>query len=265
MIDGMGPILLSPAERDVVVDESRKVLGARRNQRIETSDLLARAIDLIHIYRRAARRVRDTQSHMPRLATSDGEPLVLCKISYRIAKKRRAELAECLARLHGIEVDDDRDATEQVFDWSRPGGNSANPDSHRTFLGRVVLGGNGLTLEADARERVQRLRALVEGAARGLLGPASVEEIDVNDPKERARMLKEMPPGAFRRQWLKERAQKWLDEPIPALGKKTPREAVRTPKGRREVDLLLREVELRAYGSPDPVDLFALRRQLGLL
>jgi hypothetical protein len=35
----------------------------------------------------------------------------------------------------------------------------------------------------------------------------------------------------------------WLDEPIPALDGKTPREAVRTKRGRERVAELLREIE----------------------
>jgi Protein of unknown function (DUF2384) len=57
----------------------------------------------------------------------------------------------------------------------------------------------------------------------------------------------------------------WLDSPVPKLGGHTPRQAVRDAGGRRDVHLLLKEMEHRHARRPingfDPVQ---LRRELGL-
>ncbi len=54
--------------------------------------------------------------------------------------------------------------------------------------------------------------------------------------------------------------------PVPTLGGKTPREAARSAKSRRELDLLLRDVENHEQRLPEPArfDMRRLRRELGL-
>jgi hypothetical protein len=61
---------------------------------------------------------------------------------------------------------------------------------------------------------------------------------------------------------------KWVDEKIPALGGKTPRDAVKTPEGREKVEELLRgwensEERRKREGEPY-VDINILRQMLNL-
>lgn len=56
--------------------------------------------------------------------------------------------------------------------------------------------------------------------------------------------------------------EKWLDESIPALSGKTPREAVRTAAGRRELELLFQYIRTQPSTMPFPEQ--KIRRQLGL-
>jgi len=59
---------------------------------------------------------------------------------------------------------------------------------------------------------------------------------------------------------------RWVDEPVPALGGKTPRQAIRSKAGRAQVDVLLKQIEhteSRQPGGPQ-VDLTSIRTELGL-
>jgi len=60
--------------------------------------------------------------------------------------------------------------------------------------------------------------------------------------------------------------RKWLDMPLPAFGGKTPRDAARSAKGRKVLELVLRQIEnienSRAEG--ERFDVASLRRELGL-
>jgi hypothetical protein len=58
----------------------------------------------------------------------------------------------------------------------------------------------------------------------------------------------------------------WFDDPIPALGDLTPRDAARTPEGRERLEALLAEYAWRDGRLPPHarVDLAELRRKLGL-
>jgi hypothetical protein len=58
----------------------------------------------------------------------------------------------------------------------------------------------------------------------------------------------------------------WPDDPLPALGGRTPRQAAGTAQGRRNLDVLLKymeNMEQRAEGEAG-FDFSALRRELGL-
>jgi hypothetical protein len=69
--------------------------------------------------------------------------------------------------------------------------------------------------------------------------------------------------GAAERFW-----QRWLDQKIPALHDRTPREAVATPKGCERVEVLLRSYEWAFEVEPEvamAIDVASLRRELGLL
>ena len=70
-------------------------------------------------------------------------------------------------------------------------------------------------------------------------------------------------------QFYRQTYANWTDEPIPALKGKTPRQAIRSKAGRRDVVELLRSYE---YGEReqaerqrrDPVDLSFLWEELGI-
>ena len=58
----------------------------------------------------------------------------------------------------------------------------------------------------------------------------------------------------------------WPDQPLPALGGWSPRDAVRSARGRDAVDVLLKEMENRErrMGGPAAFDFGELREKLGL-
>jgi hypothetical protein len=60
----------------------------------------------------------------------------------------------------------------------------------------------------------------------------------------------------------------WATEKLPALGNRTPLEAVRSPGGRERVEALLVDISRRSAGfpsPPDPATFRRLRERLGLL
>ena len=60
--------------------------------------------------------------------------------------------------------------------------------------------------------------------------------------------------------------REWIDTPVPALGGKTPRAAMRSARSREKLDLLLREIENRENRLPaaERFDIARLRQELGL-
>jgi hypothetical protein len=156
------------------------------------------------------------------------------------------------------------------FSWLQPMGDILRP------LGHVEIGGGRLILEAQSRTRLQTLRGLVESHAGRLLTHRgdtyeSVGDILRNAPERSSRPESAVPSEAEREAllgWKTAHYQKWPDDPLPALGGKTARQAVRNAGGRTAVRDLLRMMENgeekeRKSGRP-AYDFNILRRQLGL-
>jgi len=79
----------------------------------------------------------------------------------------------------------------------------------------------------------------------------------------------EIPPKEMSRAILelkKKHYADWADHPLPPLGGRTPREAVRTRAGREQVDLLIKDCENRESREPEGqrYDFSVLRRELRL-
>jgi hypothetical protein len=141
-------------------------------------------------------------------------------------------------------------------------------------LGRITLESDGLVLETMSKERNARGRELLERT----LGSAITHRADtlqdvhssIEAHRGRAGEPRDEVPEDVQREaigrYLSDYYVRWLDEPIPALGNKTPRKAVKTKKGRAQVTALLKDIEngtSKQVGG-EAVDFAALRRELGL-
>ena len=72
---------------------------------------------------------------------------------------------------------------------------------------------------------------------------------------------------AMLRESMRRHYAAWLDEAIPALGGRTPRQAVQDADGREAVEALLRQIERDAQNQRvqvDPQLLADLRKELGI-
>ena len=71
---------------------------------------------------------------------------------------------------------------------------------------------------------------------------------------------------AAAREWKGRHYETWPDESLPLLGGKTPREAMRTARGRERVDALVRDIEHHEARLPleERFDVAQLRLALGL-
>jgi uncharacterized protein (DUF2384 family) len=65
------------------------------------------------------------------------------------------------------------------------------------------------------------------------------------------------------KEYLDQHYQKWLDTPLPALQGKTPRKAMATKEGQRQVENLLRSMEYH-HQSHMKYDTAWIRKELGL-
>jgi hypothetical protein len=222
--------------------------------------------------------LRDGVAHTPRpqLTTRHGEPLLFCEAHYSLSEPETA-----LARLAShdqLRRDDQPESShDAAFTWLDPAPN-ARLAGGQTILGRITIDGKQLVLETHARERLSRGRAMLEH----VLGAALVHRADsFTDPdavlgeragqgrrpsEESSRRIPSQVEAQLLERVITEHYRGWLDEPVPALGERTPRKVAKTKKGRAEVERLLDEFERSSQRQPSvgPALWNELRRELGI-
>jgi hypothetical protein len=193
----------------------------------------------------------------PTLQNTDGDPLVFHELRYRIRDPHAAHAALVAGGLH-----DDGDGS---FTLVRDSTNQTD-----TVILAFELAEIELRVTANSDRRAGEARALVAS----LLPDAVLEDHDVRELDELLADADDealaSPPtpddpdlAAALDQFVREREQQWVDEPVPMLGGLTPREAALDPIARVELDRLLRRFEDRS-GTPGTFDVARLRRVLDL-
>ncbi|RMG33867.1 MAG: hypothetical protein D6720_10580 [Gammaproteobacteria bacterium] len=237
--------------------------------------------DLFHEFREESQ-----EPKLPVLHNTDGERLQPTKLLYRLKCTPR-EALEALISLSLDTVDDYLDIAEFDeegelhaigFPWLRKG-NKQVAGMDNTVLGHLRIEGDRLTIDVNSQERADAIRRKI---TRRLGRRAEFERAVIESPEQMLEEMQNRPrPAAAaeegedlmqlpevraqieemaRRHW-----QQWPDVPLPALHGQTPREAAKSPKGRRRLETLLMEFESNADPSqPFAPDVPHLRHELGL-
>ena len=207
----------------------------------------------------------------PQMANTDGEPLEFMTLHYRLEPEASpAGVAQALADLPDLH------AAEEGSRWTwfapskpRKGRKrKAEDDPHlgRTIHGEVVLEDKTVEVRVNSEARADRVRALLAPALAGLVreplierttleqamaamppaGTAAPEGPDGVDPADLRRITHEVLDRQYR---------ETLADPVPMLGGKSPRQAVRSAKGRVAVASWLKGFEQSSARRPpgDPM------------
>jgi hypothetical protein len=196
------------------------------------------------------------QQPLPELVNRDGEALVFCEIRFPFL----AEQLDEIARRLDAAADWERDSPEG-YTWSwlpethpatgNPSGGMRIESLHNgqhPLSGTLELTPGIVRLTTNSTERAQQGQAILESLLQGLIGPALCslqtpeqmleegpthrqatgrqEPVDDIDPEIKAEIIQHALDRHYRRV---------LDEPVPALGDKTPRQCVRSKQGREKV------------------------------
>ena len=152
-----------------------------------------------------------------------------------------------------------------------------HPSGQMTFavLGTVNLHPDRLILECMSRERLERGKKRLLDLLQGTIRHRIDEFEDIHVAMERregkgegTKPLKNEAARAMLASVMQKFMSAWPDQAIPALGGKTPREAVATKAGREKVLDLIKEMEngeARKKKAGEPfIDLGPLRGELGI-
>ena len=266
---GLHPRALPPVEAADVVQRVRATL--RRKGTVPTDRLRDEAVGraLIRRWEAAVTELDARSRALPELRNTDGDPFLLTTDHFDLAPGARAAVEARLAALPDVTPPTPGE-DEPVYVFLRAG-NRMHRSWQNTIVGQVRLSDRGLRAETTSRERADALRERLETACGDGLRHRAREHADPLSERAARALPSTVPERAVpeAEQLLLEFKQQhyahWLDEPIPALHGKTPRQAAQTSQGRAAVDLLLKDMENREDRLPSASARFefsALRREL---
>lgn len=230
----------------------------------------------------AMQELADEAAAPPRMTNTDGDPLRVQVATFRVADWRAFEGAVG-AR---ADVHDDGEPDRWVFvrEAGGAGGSGASggsggsggaadePDEGNTILAHLERVGDELLVHVNSDARLAGVRAwLVPIPGVTFVGTREQDPTEfAGSPHQRRRgpavLPEDLPPEALAslQRQIDAQCMRWLDEPIPALGGRTPREVVKTPHGRDQVLRLIRTWP-DPHGIPGAtVPRSRMRRDLGL-
>ena len=186
----------------------------------------------------------------PRLRNTDGDELLLTTDHFTVRPEDRAALEASLLGMEEVEPPAP-DNPEPCFTFVRAG-NAMNPGWDNTILGSVRLSSDALVLETNSVVRADALRARLESICGALVRHVVREHSDPtallaraasDGPTPRAEIDESPEVQQLLRDFRARHMAAWIDQPVPALGGKTPRQAAGSQQGRASLDLLLRSIE----------------------
>lgn len=174
----------------------------------------------------------------PKMVTGDGEPMIFAKVVFDLLD-REAAIRALAAREDIVEQ------TDGSYLWIEPAGEM------QRSIGVIVIEQKRVVCETMSRRRAERARdelsALWGGAVR--FRAISYEDIDQALKRAPQRAEKHAPgiPDEEQEKLLaafyERHYRNWIDEPIPALGGRTPRHAAKLKTIRPKLIALLKDFE----------------------
>jgi hypothetical protein len=253
-----------------------------------TDDLLEFEEDFRELYLE----ILDRMYAPPVLQNTDGDPLEMhtMKFELRLTPADAFDLLSPL--LAGVREKEDVLAENEDGAFGEPGtiafawykkGNKKMKSWDNTILGHLKLSPGLLVADANSRRRAEKLRWEIENRLR--LGVVH-KETSVQTSEDLLEKVKRMPPQQQRREddaqanllkdpaaravlrdFLQKETDAWIRKKLPALGGRTPLQAVKDPDLREIVESLLLDFERHAATDYPPgaaPDFSAVRKRLGI-
>jgi SEC-C motif/Protein of unknown function (DUF2384) len=285
----LAPISIPPSHKIEVIKLRKKLKSriAKQNRYLTSHDLL-RYADLV---RATYLEIRDRLFAPPVLCNTDGDPLLFHTLTFRIESAEAAfdalaPLAVGCSReelLDGAELGKDGRLRRVNIEWIKKG-NRKFKTWDNTILGHIKISEGLLIVEVNSESRANRVRqeigkrlgskAVHENTVvqtledmRKNASQEGAEDRELRDAEMEA-MLRDPEAKKQMQAFMQEQIESWVHQKIPALGGRTPLEAVRDRDGKEMVEALLldwqRRDEREVHQNEIRPDIGALRRLLNL-
>ena len=279
VVDACTPVLFPPSCKPEIL-ELRAKLPAERGPWC-SGIVREHDLELRDIYLRIAESL--LYPEMPEMANTDGDPIEFHELVYDLDSPASAfqalkPLASGMAEediQQGAVFDTAGELLSADIIWQRSG-NSMQGAWEKTTLGVLKIEGRRLTAQLNSAKRAEDLRKLIGGLAgshvryrttviQSLHSVLSREQTPQErqaarrSQEESARLAAQPEVQAALADMLRTHYRKWVDEKIPALGNRTPRESMRDRDGREAVEALVLQLERDGLRMQPPLDLDILR------
>jgi len=270
------------AQRVVLQSFGRK---RKKPRAFSTDDLL----DFEEDFRELYLEILDRMYAPPVLQNTDGEPLEMHTMTFELrlspadAFNRLAPLLSGVREKEDVLAENEEGASDEpgtiAFAWYKKG-NKKMKSWDNTILGHLKLSPGLLVADVNSRRRSERLRREIENRLRlGVVHKETsvqtsedlLEKAMRMPPQQRreddaqAKLLKDPAVLAGLRDSLQKETDAWISKKVPALGGRTPLQAVKDPDLREIVESLLLDFERHAATDYPPgaaPDFSAIRKRL---
>jgi hypothetical protein len=267
---GLYPRILPPdAAARVVKAMRRRAKEKGASVKVPDEDF---GLAMVRAWTKAVREGDEAAARPKKLVNTDGETVVLTTDHFEFEAGAQAKVEAKLRGMVGVQAPDEGHESNEYTIVKA--GNAVHRHWDNTVVGRFTVDAGRLRLETNSVERADDLRSRLEQACGALMRHRIREHVD---PTSSVRPHDHAPPSSPSKEpnanearvalqeFKRAHYEQWLDEPLPALSGRTPRQAVRSKLGREQVDIVLRTMEnheQRAGG--EPFDFRPLRHTLGL-
>ncbi|MFC1643497.1 SEC-C metal-binding domain-containing protein [Chlamydiota bacterium] len=284
------PYFFDPKDRKLFEDALKKhmkvyrkevkIIGLSKEQVLKNSCKEAGWFWSEYMFRASGLSVKGVGKNIDKIKTGptefqniDGEPLSFSKVHFKI--NNFDGLERKLSSLSNVDYDE----KNKTWIWYRKNRKKSTL-LPTTSLGTIAIRDGDLIGETNSVERALKLRDKLKKELKRFVAYKKIESRDMSDmslPSQEEMKLfeeqqKELHKNPEIRKILKQKAEEyyhndWLKQKIPALGHKTPFQAMKTPEGQAMVEKLIDNLEVLQDTRPDEpfrVDCNGLRKKVGL-
>ncbi len=276
IFDAVSDILIPPAWKGAILElrqDIKRLKRVKKDSLLKSNHVLDFESDIRGVYREI--RDRWINPKPPQMVNTDGEALSFNQVVFEIDSSNDAFEALhtlCFNETFDSLLDRARMGTDNTiidveFPWLKKG-NKAHRGMETTILGHVTIEKNKMTIDVNSFEREAAIKEIIKKRCKGnaRYKTTLIESLEAKMEEHKARQTPESSEKYAKKQQelmshpeakkrLREMRQKqmetWVTSRIPALGNKTPVQAMKTAEGREMVIALLNHFERSAGKSDD--------------
>ncbi|MDF1591493.1 MAG: SEC-C metal-binding domain-containing protein [Desulfobacterales bacterium] len=253
MLIGLAATVIPPRNKPEIIQLRNQIKAGLPS--ITDQDLYEHDVEI-----RAAFLDIDERLHRPpQICNTDGDPIEFHKIIYAVESPEEAfrKLASLCATdgkadlRETAEIDADGQIRRVEIPWNRKG-YKGKPEFTNTLMGTIRIDGRKLSVEVNSAERAKKIRKEIQKrlgmgvrfkADRILeLDAMAASVIPEKQKPERSaeqdELMQHPEIQAHMAEMMKRHWEGWVNMKLPALGGKTPKQAVKTADGREAVEAL---------------------------